>query len=191
MSHRTHSGTSRPHFGKGTAPGMDANLLGIYLNDHLAGATAGVDRVRHLARSCRGTAFAPAVEELAAEIAQDRRSLTELMEQLNVQTRRYKVWAGWATEKAGRLKGNGRLVRRSPLSTLIELEVLRVGVSGKRAVWQTLRRLCDSEEGLDPHLLDDLARRADGQLRTLEELHLRQVPTTFRTPDRTSSGARG
>ncbi|UUU37348.1 hypothetical protein JIX56_42050 [Streptomyces sp. CA-210063] len=168
---------------------MDANLLGIYLNDHLAGATAGVDRSRHLARSCRGTEFGPAVEEVATEIAQDRRSLAHLMRQLDVPARRYKVSVGWAAEKLGRLKANGRLVHRSPLSTVIELEMLRVGVAGKLACWQTLRRLCDSEERLDAHLLDDLLRRAQRQLQTLEELHLRQVTTTFRTPDRATSGA--
>ncbi|UUU27872.1 hypothetical protein JIX55_07425 [Streptomyces sp. DSM 40750] len=168
---------------------MDAHLLGIYLNDHLAGATAGTDRSRHLARSCRGTAFAPAVEEVATEIAQDRHSLTDLMKRLDVPARRYKVSAGWAAEKLGRLKGNGRLVHRSPLSTLLELEMLRAGVAGKLACWQTLRRLCDSEDRLDRDLLDDLLRRAHRQLETLEELHLRQVAATFRTPDRTSSGA--
>ncbi|MGW0838960.1 hypothetical protein ACWD26_02150 [Streptomyces sp. NPDC002787] len=170
---------------------MNANLLGIYLNDHLAGATAGAARSRHLARSCHDAAFAPAVEEVAAEIAQDRHSLTDLMKRLDVPTRRYKVSAGRAAEKLGRLKANGRLVHRSPLSTLIELEMLRVGVAGKLACWQTLRRLCDSDERLDPHLLDDLLRRAHRQLRTLEELHLRQITTTFRTPDRVGSGAHG
>ena len=168
---------------------MDANLLGIYLNDHLAGATAGADRARHLARSCRSTASAPAVEEIATEIAQDRHSLTELMEELDVPARRYKVSAGWAAEKVGRLKANGRLVHRSPLSTLIELEMLRMGVLGKLACWQVLRQLCDTEERLDPHRLDDLLRRAHRQLRTLEELHSQQVTTTFRTRELTSSGA--
>lgn len=172
------------------AQGTDAGLLGIYLNDHLAGATAGSDRAHHLARSCRGTAFGPTLAAIAGEIAKDRRSLTDLMKQLHVPARRYKVYAGWAVEKLGRLKANGRLVRRSPLSTLIELEMLRIGVKGKVSCWQTLRQLADSDERLDPGQLDDLLRRGHRQLQALEELHRQQVAATFRTSDRTSSGAR-
>jgi hypothetical protein len=193
VTHRTRSDTLPFAPGKatdtGTGPSTETNLLGIYLNDHLAGATAGADRARHLARSCRGTAIAPAMDEIATEIAEDRQRLTDLMGQLNIPTRRYKVCAGWATEKLGRLKGNGRLVRRSPLTTLVELEALRLGVTGKIALWQTLRQLSDREERLDPHLLDDLLQRAQRQLRTLEELHLQQTTAGLRTPERTSSGA--
>jgi hypothetical protein len=42
-------------------------------------------------------------------------------------------WTSWppSGEKAGRLKFNGRLPARSPLSNLEELEMLRLGVKGK------------------------------------------------------------
>jgi hypothetical protein len=161
----------------------DRTLLGIYLNDHLAGATAGAERARHLARTLRGSASAgavEAVEAVAKEIVEDRATLLALMKRLGVPVRRYKVCAGWTSEKAGRLKSNGRLVRRSPLSTLLELELLRIGVEGKAACWQALRRLTDVEEPLDPALLDGLLARARRQQDTLEELRVRQVGTAFR-----------
>jgi hypothetical protein len=41
-------------------------------------------------------------------------------------------------EKAARLKLNGHLLARSPLSSLEELEMLRLGVEGKAAGWRTL-----------------------------------------------------
>ncbi|MPY57576.1 hypothetical protein FNH08_10505 [Streptomyces spongiae] len=165
--------------------------MGIYLNDHLAGATAGVERARHLAKASRGTALSPAVDLLATEIAQDREILKELMRRLDVPVRRYKICAGWLLERAGRLKSNGRVVRRSPLSTTVELEALRMGVTGKLAVWQTLRRLSDTEDRLDPRLCDDLLERAERQLQTLEELHLQQTTVTFTFPtrERTGTGA--
>ena len=158
----------------------DRTLLGIYLNDHLAGATAGAERARHLAHTLRGSAQAAAVEAVATEIAEDRATLLALMKRLGVPVRRYKVCAGWTSEKAGRLKSNGRLVRRSPLSTLLELELLRIGVEGKAAGWQALRRLTDVGEPLDPALLDDLLARARRQQDALEELRVRQVATAFR-----------
>ncbi|HEY5356166.1 MAG TPA: hypothetical protein VIJ82_00465 [Streptosporangiaceae bacterium] len=55
------------------------------------------------------------------------------MHLLGIPVRTYKVYAGWLAEKAGRLKFNGRLRARSPLSNLVELELLRLGVEGKAA----------------------------------------------------------
>ncbi|MGW2725347.1 hypothetical protein [Streptomyces sp. NPDC001492] len=186
MNPSPHSATADLEEGRGTR----SDLLGIYLNDHLAGATGGVERARHLVRSCRGTAIGSALDPVATEIAQDRESLLHLMQRLDIPPRRYKICAGWAAEKLGRLKGNGRLMRRSPLSSLIDLELLRIGVAGKTAGWETLRRLSDHEERLDPHLLDALLERARGQLRVLESLHLQQVTAALQAQDREGSGAR-
>ncbi|MFE9438871.1 hypothetical protein ACFYO2_07680 [Streptomyces sp. NPDC006602] len=160
---------------------IDRNLLGIYLNDHLAGATLGVDRARTLAdaESERDPALADAVRPIAEEIAEDRAELLKIMRRLEVPVRRYKIVAGRLAERAGRLKANGRLVSRSPLSPMLELELLRLGVEGKAAGWRTLRRLADADTRLDPGQLDNLLERAHRQLDTLEQLRLRQVSTTF------------
>ena len=93
-------------------------LLGIYLNDHLAGATLGVELAHRMARSHTGPGAGSTMERLAAEIAQDRSALQEIMAGLGVPARGYKVCAGWIGEKVGRLKLNGRLGSRSPLSNL-------------------------------------------------------------------------
>lgn len=107
----------------------------------LAGATGGAERARHMTRSHRGTDLAAAMEPISNEITEDRAILIEIMERLDIPVRHYKIYAGRVAERAGRLKSNGRLVRRSPLSPLLELEALRVGVEGKAAVWQTLHNL--------------------------------------------------
>ncbi|MGW5331214.1 hypothetical protein [Streptomyces bauhiniae] len=156
------------------------DLLGIYLNDHLAGATVGTNRARYVARASRGTPIGEALEPIAREIAQDRRSLLDIMARLGVPVRQYKVWAGRVTELAGRLKSNGRLVRRSPLTTVVELEFLRLGVEGKAAGWRTLRPLAETDGRLDPRQLDRLLERAERQLRTLEELRFRRSQEVFR-----------
>ncbi|MCK7627649.1 hypothetical protein MUU72_31915 [Streptomyces sp. RS10V-4] len=164
------------------APGSDMKLLGIYLNDHLAGATAGTQRADHLVRAARGSPLGRALGPVAAEIAEDRSALLGIMRDLGVPVRRYKVCAGWASEKLGRLKGNGRLVRRSPLSTVLELEALRMATEGKAAGWQTLRRLSATDERLDSALLDRLLERARQQQKTVEEWRTRQAETALRTP---------
>jgi len=57
-----------------------------------------------------------------------------------VPARRYKVLGGWAAEKVARFKPNGRLLQRSPLSSVVDLESLLLGIEGKRACWRVLRR---------------------------------------------------
>ena len=155
------------------------DLLGIYLNDHLAGSTVGTRRAAYLARSLRGSPFGAPLQPIADEIAEDREALLESMRRLGVPARRYKVWTAAAVELAGRLKPNGRLVGRSPLTSLAELELLRLGVEGKAAGWRTLRRVAESDGRLDPAQLDDLVARAERQLSTLEHLRMRQSQETF------------
>ncbi|AEY93558.1 MULTISPECIES: hypothetical protein [Streptomyces] len=169
--------TPGPH----STGGADMKLLGIYLNDHLAGATAGTQRIGHLVRSTRGSALGRALRPVAAEISEDRAALLDIMRDLDVPVRRAKVCAGWAAEKVGRLKLNGRLVRRSPLSTVLELEAMRLAVEGKAAGWLTLRRLATTDERLDPGRLDSLLERARRQQDTVEEWRRRQADTALRT----------
>jgi hypothetical protein len=148
------------------------SLLGIYLNDHLAGATAGAGLAHRMAASGQLPGADATLRRLAVEIARDRETLLEFMVALRVPVRRYKVWAAWAGERAGRLKPNGHLVSRSVLSNLEELEILRLGVEGKAAGWRTLRVLADRDSRLDPARLDGLISRARRQADQVEELRV-------------------
>jgi hypothetical protein len=113
------------------------------------------------------------VQHLAAEVAQDRAALQDIMGALDIPVRAYKVYAAWIGEKAARLKLNGYLLARSPLSGLEELEILRLGVEGKAAGWRTLRALAETDKRLDPRRLDELISRARRQADLLEELRVR------------------
>ncbi|MFF4486538.1 hypothetical protein ACFY0F_08570 [Streptomyces sp. NPDC001544] len=159
---------------------LRVDLLGIYLNDHLAGATIGTRRAFYVAQAQQGTPLGRVLRPLAKEIAEDRRSLLAIMGRLGVPARRYKVLAGAAAEWAGRFKPNGRVVRRSPLTTVLELEFLLLGVEGKAAGWRMLRPLAEADERLDPRQLDELLERAERQLRTLEELRFTATQEVFR-----------
>jgi hypothetical protein len=150
----------------------EVSMLGIYLNDHLAGATAGTELAHRTARSRGDEQDGGTLMRLAAEIAQDRATLLDIMAALGIKVRRYKVGAAWIGEKAGRLKFNGRLLARSPLSNLEELEMLRLGVEGKAAGWRTLRTLADTDMRLDPGRLDELISRARRQADRLEDLRI-------------------
>ena len=157
-------------------------LLGVYLNDHLAGATAGSELAKRMARSHQGQEEAGPLRRLAAEIGQDRSALLNIMASLGVTVRIYKVSAAWLGEKAGRLKFNGRFLSRSPLSDLEELELLRLGVEGKAAGWRTLRTLADTDTRLDAGRLDGLISRASSQGDELEELRVRAASRVINQP---------
>jgi hypothetical protein len=150
-------------------------LLAIYLNDHLAGATAGRELARRAARSNRGSSHGAFLADLAEQIDADRESLLEIMRLLNVRIDRVKVFGGWGVEKLGRLKFNGQLLGYSPLSRIVELEALSLGVHGKRALWRTLRELDLIELSSAPVSLADLMIRADQQLAGLESHRLHAV----------------
>jgi hypothetical protein len=154
------------------APQSRQGQLGIYLNDHLAGATGGMELARRMAGSHHDPVQRMTLQRLAAEITQDRRALLGLMAALGLPVRHYKLSAAWAAEKAARLKLNGRLLSRSPLSSLEELEMLRLGVEGKAAGWRTLRTLADTDSRLNRDRLDELIARARQQADLLEELRV-------------------
>ena len=152
-----------------TAQHMRHDLLGVYLNDHLAGSTVGLELARRMAASAEPESeSATVLRGLVPEIAEDRSALLAIMATLGIPVRGYKVFAAWAGEKLGRLKLNGHLLSRSPLSSLEETEILRLGVEGKAACWRTLRALASRDSRLDAGHLDELLARADRQSSALE-----------------------
>lgn len=156
------------------------DILGIYLNDHLAGSTLGMELAQRIAASARYLPVSDNVlERLAAEIREDRAALLEIMHTLGIRIHGYKVLAAWAGEKVGRLKLNGHLLRRSPLSNLEEMEMLRLGVEGKGAGWRTLRAVAERDSRLDAGRLDKLISRAARQAELLERLRSDVAEQTF------------
>ncbi|MEU6534329.1 hypothetical protein [Streptomyces sp. NPDC047000] len=156
-------------------------LLSVYLNDHLAGATGGTELLRRAARSHRDTEFGPPLAALAEEVAQDRESLREIMTDLGVPVLRHRAAVGWLGEKAGRLKPNGRLVSRSPLSDLVELEAMRLGVEGKLCAWRSLLALADTDPRIGRARVGELLGRAERQIETLDALRDRCAATVLAT----------
>ncbi|WP_199239319.1 hypothetical protein [Streptomyces sp. ICBB 8177] len=160
-------------------PSDRQRLLDVYLNDHLAGAGLGTNLARRMVTAGRHFTDRAAIERLAAEIADDRASLVEIMNKLGIPARRRVNALGYLAEKAGRLKPNGRVVHRSPLSSLLELEMLRAGVEGKASGWRALRTIADSDDRLDKQQLDTLIERAEHQSTVLQQLHHAHTTQTF------------
>ncbi len=147
-------------------------LLGIYLNDHLMGATSGVKLSRRMASHQSEPANRAVLTRLSYEIAEDRETLIALMRQLDVKVQTHRVVAGWVGERLGRLKLNGTLLTRSPLSDLLELEAMRLGVEGKRCLWRILQRVATADRRISATEMETLEQRALGQIEELESIRL-------------------
>ena len=90
------------------------------------------------------------------------------MERLGVGPHRLKDGAAWTLERVGRLKPNNKLLGYSPLSRVVELEGLVLGVTGKLALWESLKSAIG--DGLDGVEFEQLAERARDQRSRLEDL---------------------
>ena len=142
-------------------------MLSIYLRDHHAASAGGVA----LARRALGPDHS-----LANQIARDREALESMIRQLDVAPSATKVGLVRMAELLGRLKLNGRLFKRSPLSRVVELEMLLVGIRGKEALWTALQTASLSFQRID---LDALADSARAQAREVDELRLSAVASAF------------
>jgi hypothetical protein len=158
---------------------LDRKLLGIYLNDHLAGSTIGLELSRRARGSNEGTEYGDVLERIAREIEEDRDTLQRLMDTLGIRRDHPKVAAAWVAEKFGRLKPNGRLVGYSPLSRLIELETLALGITGKLSLWEALTDVAGEDARLDPEELRRLAERAERQRKEVWRLRQRAAREAF------------
>ena len=142
-------------------------FLAVYLNDHLAGATLAVELVRRASGEYAGTELGGFLARLATEIAEDREALRRVMDAAGARPDMAKIAVAWVGEKAGRLKLNGRILGRSPLSPVGELETRAIGITGQLLLWRLLReRQLPGSAAVD---LDDLIARAERQREEVEQ----------------------
>ena len=161
-------------------PTDSRHLLGIYLDDHLTGATAGAQRIARMAEDFIDTPFYAPLSELALEIEHERVRLAALIDALDLPRRPVQQAVSWVGERVGRLKGNGALVSRSPLTPLLETELMRSAIIGKLGLWQTLTDNAEAWE-LDPEVFADLTDQAHAQLATLDAVHAHLRTRALRT----------
>ena len=158
---------------------MNEKHLRIYLQDHLAGSTTGLELARRVHGENEGNEYGDALAKIADEIEADRRALQGIMEDFGFGPDKLKNIGAWTVEKAGRLKMNGQITGYSPLSRMEELEGLLTGITGKQALWVALLQLAPDEPRLDAARLERLRDRAESQRETVEGLRERAAREAF------------
>jgi hypothetical protein len=153
-------------------------LLAVYVNDHIASAAGGIELVTRMIGVHRGSAHEDGLRQLLDELRQEKSDLTATARALDLPVRQYKQVAVWVAEKASRLKLNGHVLSRSPLSSLVEFEFLASAVRGKRSGFETLRIAAEVDPRIDTVLLDSLIDQANRQFHWLTEAR-RQVAASI------------
>lgn len=161
---------------------VDLALVRTYINDHITGASAVSARVERMSRNPDVGPDAPTLARLARELRQERDVHEATARDLGLTLSRWKHVAAGAAERLARLKPNGRALSRSPLSLVLELEILRSGLEGKRLGWMTLRAHADVL-GLDPARLEALVVRSREQADVVEEMAARHRGAAFGARD--------
>lgn len=158
---------------------VDRRILQTYLSDHLTGAAAGRARARKMSEWYADREIGPALAEFARELDEEHRHLGELIDALDLRRGLPLQALARVGELLGRAKTNGRVLTGSPMTPLLEIELLRAAVNGKQGLWQVLAEYSD-ELGLDAADYVRLAAAADRQQETLERLHAEVRPEALR-----------
>jgi hypothetical protein len=161
---------------------MSQPALGRYLNDHLSGSEVAVRLLtrlsRRYARSGTGRFFADLLEDIRA----DQQALRDLTDRIGAKRSVVKQAAGRLAEVASRPKL--RFGRYEPLGLFESLEMLALGILGKRSLWQALLRLAPSDRRLDARDLVRLEARAVDQHTRVEHRRLAMARTALGPRDR-------
>jgi hypothetical protein len=154
--------------------------LGIYLRDHHAAGRAG-SALAHRVAAHTGLPLLRRAElnAVAREVAEDLATLESMMTTLGIDPSAVKDGVALVGERLGRLKLNGSLVSRSPLSSVLELEGLLAGITAKAAMWRALALLAERGAAFDAEELQRLNERAERQREVVETCRLEAAARAF------------
>ncbi len=144
---------------------VNARFLRSYVSDHIAVTAAVGGLARRMATAERWRAHRGVLEPLVTLLADDEQELQAVLRRRGMRRVTLKALLARPAELGGRLKVNGRLIRTSPLTPLVELDGLRLGLAACQAPWRALR-----EVGVDPERAADAAERLRRGQESLERL---------------------
>ncbi len=128
-----------------------------YLNDHLAGSSAAILLIQELAESYEEPRARDFFLRLKEEVKEDRLVLEDLFEKLGQEPSAFIKMAGVMAARITSLKLMWEKIEPGKLGLLEGLEMLELGVEGKRLLWKALREIAiwfPEWEGIDYEKLD-------------------------------------
>jgi len=162
---------------------MAYESIAVYLNDHLAGATAGVNLVGQAADRHRSDELGEFFAPLAAEIKADLVTLEQLIVDMRVDKSATKAALVEIGSKLTAPKFSAEGAGNQHLGDFVTLETLSIGVEGKRCMWKALKTVTDAYPALQALDLDELESRAQGQRERLEDKRNEMAPLALTHQD--------
>jgi len=165
---------------------MSRDALPTYLNDHLAGSVAAVELLDRLIDQASAADVREPLVELRAEIAADQQTLEEILHRIGGHDSPVRSLVGWLAEKAGQLKLLFDDPERGKLGRLEALEILQLGIHGKRGLWSALRAVqpqIPKLHGIDLERLEKRAEAQHAQVETLRVESARRVLSGHHSPN--------
>lgn len=153
-----------------------------YLNDHLAGSAAALQLVERLRARDPESELGFVLEALRGDIEEDHAVLDGVLATLGGTANPAKRAGALGAEVLVNLRtvlpvvgtGSGDAAR------LEELEVLSLGIEGKRLLWKALGELSGTDGRLGAFDFTGLERRAESQRQRLERFRLQLAAVAFR-----------
>lgn len=111
--------------------------LETYLNDHLAGSISAINLITDLLTCQRSNGLNPVLEQLLRELTSEQDMLRKIMQHFDLKESPTKKLLGWLSERFAALK----LISpggEDPLRMMQALEMLQIGITGKRQEWLAL-----------------------------------------------------
>jgi hypothetical protein len=160
------------------APAVNT-ALHTYINDHLSGSHAALQLLDHLIANATDAdrAF---FTTLHAEVSADRTTLERVLAQSGGEPSHVRQAGGWLLERAGRLKLAFDDPSQQSLARLEAIEMLSLGVYGKRALWRALA--VAARPDLRAFDFPALEQRADHQHQQIEARRLEAARRVLGAP---------
>ena len=155
--------------------------LNEYLNDHLAGSVGALELFDRLIDIYQGKPLERFFQDLRNEIDADQETLKELIAKLGEKESAVRKAGAWVAEKLSRATIQLSEPREGELGLFLALEVLALGINGKRSLWRALAGASETAprlRGLDYAMLE---KRAMEQHDRVEAKRLEIAREVFRS----------
>ena len=148
--------------------------LDTYLNDHIAGATAGTNLAKMAAEEHQTDEHGPFFSEIYAAIQADFETLQQLASALGVEESAAK---GALAEIGSKMMAPKFTAGDDDeLNAFVTLETLSIGIEGKVCMWKALKTIEDGNPALEAADLDTLLARGTDQRERLEAERQKMAP---------------
>jgi hypothetical protein len=147
--------------------------LTIYLRDHLAGSSFAVELLEKLSSEFAGTPSGAVAHELLEQVQLDRGTLEQLIARVGKSAPDLYDALGWIAERVSRIKLKHD--HPSDVGAFEAFETLSLGILGKRALWNALQVLQNTDRRMAGPDYPALIARAEEQYRHANNYRLELV----------------